>query len=104
MSLSVLLGHPKKVKVKLLEGDITLEIVPMTTKELVPLLDVDEKNKTAALKATKDLVYKVLKHNFPEITPADVENMPIYNLNSILDAILDVNQLKGERSPLELRK
>jgi len=105
MALTALFGKPEKRKIKTPEGELTLEFPVLTVEELAPLMDAG-KNEKKAFEAAKQLVFKVLKRNFPEATLSDVEKLPAGVFTEILNTLMDVNGFgeEGGKSPLELKK
>lgn len=103
MALTALFGEPQKRKIKTPNGELVLEFPILTVKDLAPLMDAG-KNDKKAFEAAKQLVFKVLKRNFPETTLSDVENLPAEVFTEILNTLMEVNGFEAGESPLELKK
>jgi len=86
----ILLGESKKAKVNLLDGTMELEFPVITVKSMEGLLDGKLSEKEKYLE-TKKLVLRVLERNFSDATMADVENMPISNMEAILNTLFKLN-------------
>jgi len=99
--LSRFQARPKEVKLKVQdeegkEAEETIKITPFKTKDIDLLVDMGKPEKQT--KATKEVLKRVLKENYPDFTEEEFENMSYNYVNQIMEKILEVNGLGDESS------
>ena len=99
--LSRFQARPKEVKLKLVneegkEEEEIITITPFKTKDIALIMEMGKPEKQT--EATKQVLRKILKENYPDFTEEEFENMSYEYVNQIMEAILDANGLGDESS------
>ena len=98
--LSKLQGKSKTYKI----GELDLEFKPLTLDEM-SLFDIDQNASTTdQMKASKELISKVLKQAVPDATDEEINNIGMQYMQELMDAIMDINGLKEQRGSQSLIK
>ncbi len=98
--LAALQGKPQTFKI----GELDLELKPLTVDELA-LFSIDESvSKEEQMKATKKLLYKVLKTAVPDATDDEINNISLEHLQDLMNAIMKLHKFSEEDTKLKKGK
>ena len=86
--LSKLLGQPKVVKI----GEEEIELKALTISDL-DIVNASQ-NPEKAPNAIKEMIRRTLKRSVPDATDEEIENIGITHLESLMNAIFEVNGLE----------
>ncbi len=73
-----------------------IKITPFKAKDIGLIMDMSKPEKQT--EATKTVLKKVLKENYPDFTEEEFSNMSYAYVNQFMEAILDANGLGDESS------
>jgi len=93
-----LLAKPKEIEL----GGEKFQIKPLTVKDM-PLIMKLGKDETQG-EAMNELVKKVLKEAEPNATDEELDNISMEHLQALMEAIMEVNNLKVDSVNVELLK
>ena len=96
--LEKFLAKPKEID---LDGEKIL-IKPLTLKDMPLILKLGKDETTA--EAVTELVQRTLKDCFPDATQQELDSVSIEYFQKIIDAIMDVNNLKSGLSAEDVIK
>lgn len=89
------LGKPKKVMI----GGEELELKPLTVRDLDVVMKLgDEKTRAEVM---PELIRRTLKRSFVDATDEEIDNMGLEYFNDLVNGILEVNNLQGDKKKLQ---